>query len=119
MEPKQPQTDQAGGCRAPAVGSPVRVRLSRKKGWRMPPHTVNVARPTYFGNPFKVGRDGDAATCVGKFEAAIMAGQLKNFPFADRPNVGWKLALRGKNLACWCGPGQPCHADVLMRLAND
>lgn len=27
-------------------------------------------------------------------------------------------ALRGKNLACWCKPGAPCHADVLLELAN-
>jgi hypothetical protein len=27
--------------------------------------------------------------------------------------------LRGKNLACWCKPDQPCHADVLLELAND
>jgi hypothetical protein len=26
--------------------------------------------------------------------------------------------LRGKNLACWCKPGEPCHADVLLELAN-
>ncbi len=27
--------------------------------------------------------------------------------------------LRGKNLACWCKLDQPCHADVLLELAND
>jgi hypothetical protein len=27
--------------------------------------------------------------------------------------------LRGKNLACWCPPGQPCHADVLLQVANE
>lgn len=26
--------------------------------------------------------------------------------------------LRGKNLAGWCAPDQPCHADVLLELAN-
>ena len=26
--------------------------------------------------------------------------------------------LKGKNLACWCKPGTPCHADVLLRMAN-
>lgn len=26
--------------------------------------------------------------------------------------------LRGKNLACWCPLNQPCHADVLLKLAN-
>lgn len=27
-------------------------------------------------------------------------------------------ALRGKNLACFCKPGTPCHADVLLEMAN-
>ena len=26
--------------------------------------------------------------------------------------------LRGKNLACWCPLDQPCHADVLLEIAN-
>jgi len=26
--------------------------------------------------------------------------------------------LRGKNLACWCDDKGPCHADVLLELAN-
>ncbi len=27
-------------------------------------------------------------------------------------------SLRGKNLACWCEAGEPCHADVLIEIAN-
>jgi hypothetical protein len=27
-------------------------------------------------------------------------------------------SLRGKHLGCWCQPGSPCHADVLLELAN-
>jgi hypothetical protein len=30
-----------------------------------------------------------------------------------------KIELRGKNLACWCRPGSPCHADILLELVND
>lgn len=26
--------------------------------------------------------------------------------------------LRGKDLVCWCSVGRPCHADVLLELAN-
>jgi hypothetical protein len=29
-----------------------------------------------------------------------------------------RRVLRGKNLACWCKPGEPCHADVLLEIAN-
>ena len=37
---------------------PQRVQLSRRKGWRLPPNTVNVARPTKWGNPYRVQRAG-------------------------------------------------------------
>jgi Domain of unknown function (DUF4326) len=49
---------------------PIRVQLSRKKGWRMPANTVNVARPSKWGNPFVVGTHGTRAECVKAF--AIM-----------------------------------------------
>ena len=29
-----------------------------------------------------------------------------------------RACLRGKNLACWCKLGQPCHADILIEMAN-
>jgi hypothetical protein len=34
--------------------NPIRVQLSRKKGWKMPPNTIYVGRPTKWGNPYKV-----------------------------------------------------------------
>lgn len=90
-----------------------RVQLSRRKGWRMPANTVNVARPSKWGNPFKVGPDRTAAEAVAQYRAMIEG-------FAEEPNVSLNLAdLRGKNLACWCKLGEPCHADVLLELAND
>ncbi len=93
--------------------SPVRVQLSRRKGWRMPANTVKVCRPGKFGNPFVVGVDGTAAECVEKFAMDI---------YHQNGRVGFEVddvaALRGKNLACWCKLGAPCHADVLLNLAN-
>ena len=89
-----------------------RIQLRRTKGWRMPHNTVNVARPRTWGNPYHVGRDGDAVECVRKFRhhvevlATTLAGQLN------------LAEIRGKNLACWCKLGDPCHADVLLELAN-
>lgn len=96
--------------------NPRRIRLSRKKGFRLPPETVVVSRPSKFGNPFKVGVDGDAAECVRLFEAEThrdSPGCRLRFTGTDL------LGLRGKNLACWCRLDQPCHADVLLRLANE
>ena len=106
------------------VGRPVpeRVQLSRAKGWRMPPNTVKVDRSTRWGNPFKLHGDGypmsstvAAALFNRHFEDGhdgwVMRGQLTTLADVRRE-------LRGKNLACWCSLSEPCHADVLLRLAN-
>lgn len=100
---------------------PERVQLSRAKGWRMPENTMSVARPTIWGNPFRIGMLGvpNAAAAVALFERALSRRDIlddhERFIFArDRLDV----FLRGKNLACWCALNAPCHADVLLRLAN-
>jgi hypothetical protein len=104
-----------------------RIRLSRAKGWRLPENAVNVARPGPWGNPFVVGKDGDRARCVELFELAL-AGYLcvsTSHATIDAQRALFRHVhkhlgqLRGKDLACWCRlDGKPCHADVLLRLAN-
>lgn len=46
----------------------------------------------------------------------------ENAIYVGRPTVWGNpfvvQALRGKDLACWCRLDQPCHADVLLELAN-
>lgn len=95
---------------------PIRVQLSRRKGWRMPANTVSVARPTKYGNPHSVGYcyecrvDHTREEAVAKFRALL--SEFVPSQFAE---------LRGKNLACWCKLGklgEPCHADVLLEIAN-
>lgn len=99
----------AGGCadEVDYTMKPHGVQLSRKKGWRMPPNTIRVTRPGPWGNPFRVGVDGDAAECVAKFRERAM----------DMANT-IRLRLRGKNLACCCPLGAPCHRNVLLEIAN-
>lgn len=101
---------------------PDRIQLSRAKGWRMPPNTVSVARPRPFGNPFVIGSLGvpDAETAVRKFGELVNdeARCLQNDRFFMFTGGRIQAYLRGKNLACWCKPGTPCHADVLLELAN-
>lgn len=101
--------------------TPRRIQLSRAAGWRMPPDTVKVDRSTRWGNPFPIGREGplgrkapDAEGAVGFFTAMLGDAELRRA--AGYP--GDLAPLRGKNLACWCRPGWACHADVLLRLAN-
>ena len=88
------------------VERPVRVQLSRKKGWRMPPNTVKVSRPSPYGNyagPTRFDYERDIAGLSNADRAFFMDEVAK---------------LRGKNLACWCPLDQSCHADVLIELAN-
>jgi hypothetical protein len=98
--------------REPA-GGPVRLQLSRRKGFNLQAKSravnglpaVVVTRPGRWGNPFRIGRDGDRETVVRRFACEIA--------------LAWDLTpLRGRNLACPCEPGASCHADILLRLAN-
>ena len=127
---------------------PIRIQLSRKKGWKMPPNSMMVSRPSIWSNPFVIGApsgcdfkyDGDPTPIISAlsreqaiaFFRRLMAGMLspEMHPHGHRWMERFKRAtmnahpaeyvsiLRGKNLACWCKPGEPCHADVLLELAN-
>lgn len=112
---------------------PKRVTLSRAKGWRMPPGTVKVDRSTKWGNPFVRHSDGtlmDRGVAVQMFSSMLdkygawwpipmpwPKGKIPDGSPTTQDDV--RRELRGKNLACWCHQDQPCHADVLLRLAND
>lgn len=105
------------------MSKPMRIQLSRKKGWKMPPNTVKVDRSTKWGNPYKEGiTPGNYASW---FRADVLREMASAQPTEDHPwsrhlhAIGQNLqALRGLNLACWCPLDQPCHADVLLELAN-
>lgn len=89
---------------------PVRIQLSRAKGWRMPPNTVKVDRTSAWGNPFKLADvDGDPSRAVSAFRA---------WAISEAYEQAVRRSLAGKNLACWCRPDAPCHADVLLEIAN-
>lgn len=115
---------------------PERIQLSRGKGWRMPPNSAKVDRSTILGNPFPVDVYGQQGA-VDK-HARWMRGQMSTREMSQSSRCDrwsdplsqvslvalrkWSLdhlsKLRGKNLACWCPLDQPCHADVLLELAN-
>jgi hypothetical protein len=93
---------------------------------------VSVCRPGRWGNPFRVGM---YAGMGGRSEACwYLVGHT---PSASTPTLvataeqavalyrqwvtlsGLNVApLRGQHLACFCAVGQPCHADLLLELAN-
>lgn len=117
---EQTETESASGCSLKRmVSQPRRIQLSRKKGWRLPPNTVVVARPTKWGNPFKVTPERSQNLSVGAFQMwLIVEGVTAGIPERKQWMLDNLKTLRGKNLACWCKPGTACHADVLLRLAN-
>ena len=105
---------------------PHRVQLSRAKGWRKPANTVVVSRPSRWGNPYPAGDDSpfSRSDAVRMYREVLTRGETwwdghrfrRSLTSLPAPaDVG---QLRGKNLACWCPLDQPCHADVLLDLAN-
>ena len=95
---------------------PYRVQLSRKAGWRRPDNTVVVGRPTAWGNPFPIGKIG-REEAVKRFRAMLDSpAEMANWLYPPLSKIREKL--RGRNLACWCRLDEPCHADVLLEIAN-
>jgi hypothetical protein len=101
-----------------------RVLNAHGTGWsdaRMPPDSVYVGRQvrdsrtgavrfreSRWLNPFKIGRDGSREEVIAKYRVRLLR----------QPDLMAALpGLRGMDLICWCAP-DPCHADVLLELAN-
>ena len=104
---------------------PKRIQRMRTKGWRMPGNAVYVGRPTKWGNPYRVGSEPwmSREMSLAMYET-LMTGELPDKYISNR-GVEYRnfvhehaKELRGKDLACWCKEGDPCHADVLLEIAN-
>jgi hypothetical protein len=128
--------------------APQRIQLRRTAGWRLPPGAVSVARPTIYGNPYRVGEDvevvaddGMSVTLPATPDLAVAlyrsrlecwldpleravelpsgAQVIHDEDVAGEEYIAALLAeLRGRDLACWCSLDEVCHADVLLELAN-
>lgn len=112
--------------------SAIRIQRKRTKGWKMPENTMSVTRGTPWGNPFKVGgwfainHMGMSWVCAAEgyqtpaytfIETPEQAIQMYRDYLAKYPLRNIEL-LKGKNLACFCPLDKPCHADVLLEMAN-
>jgi hypothetical protein len=80
-------------------------RVLNKRRDVIPNGAVYCGRPSKWGNPFKIGRDGDRDTVCDRFEREIL-------PTLDVSE------LRGKDLVCHCAP-ERCHCDAILRKANN
>ena len=85
-------------------------RVLNKRTDKIPPDAIYVGRPSKWGNPYKVGRDGKRQEVIEKYRQQLLAQIPYGFIFDLQE-------LRGRDLVCWCAP-LPCHADVLLELAN-
>ena len=119
---------------------PRRVQMTRQRPWRHEhPDAVIVARPSKWGNPYRVGGNymwlGDLLDwpvpthrAAGEYPHGLRVETCPDRAAAVAWFAAWFRAmvgsgtdltpLRGRDLACWCALDQPCHADVLLELAN-
>lgn len=114
------------------MSEPKRIQLSREKGWRLPPGAVKVDRTTAFGNPYRIGEpidmkqarrwgwdispEGRKVVCEDASQAVRRFAHAVFWDSAIHDHL--RKELRGRDLACWCQPGSPCHADTLLMLVN-
>jgi hypothetical protein len=98
-----------GGPRVPTERNAMTTSRTRVVHVKRAPYDVYVGRPSPFGNPFVIGRDGDRGTVIRKYRAWLLAQPA----LVERA----RRELAGKVLGCWCAPS-PCHGDVLADVAN-
>jgi len=82
-------------------------KVWNKRDPNVPVDAVYVGRPSRWGNPFIINRDGNRAEVIEKYRQHII-------DFHEEI----KEELRGKDLVCWCKPAA-CHADILLDIANE
>ena len=129
------------------MSEPRRIQRKRTKGWRMPEGAVYVGRPTLWGNPYTLRDVREMYLGVEPSDrraAAVRLYRRELTHFGLLTDYDWVVsekrwdetrraidasgaqsmaeyapfALRGRDLVCWCPLDQPCHADVLLELAN-
>ena len=74
----------------------------------IPPDAIYIGRPSKWGNPYVIGRDGSRALVIARYRDYILKSPLLGAVLAE---------LAGKDLVCFCSP-KPCHGDVLLEIAN-
>ena len=114
--------------------APKRIQMSRQHPWRAEnPDAIIVARPSKWGNPFTVAgalTAGFADTKEGARKVAVdafrdwldgdtwAAGSTPEWDFRRLRFLADLSEIAGHDLLCWCPLDQPCHADVLLKLAS-
>ena len=85
-------------------------KVWNKRDHNCPKDAVYVGRPSKWGNPFKIDKDGDRENVISLYRQYVIGKMQYDSQFNIKE-------LKGKDLVCWCAP-LPCHADVLLELAE-
>ncbi|MEI8270273.1 MAG: DUF4326 domain-containing protein [bacterium] len=72
-------------------------------------YDVFVGRPSIWGNPYVIGKDGTREEVIAKYREYLMK---------DTFLLSRIKELKGKVLGCYCSP-LPCHAEILAEIANE
>ena len=83
------------------------------KGGKMPEGARYIGRPSRWGNPYKLGRDGNRNEVMDKY-AEWLAERLRDETFRKELV---KLS-KATALVCWCKP-ERCHGDQLVEAMRD
>lgn len=116
------------------MSEPKRIQLRRTKGWRKPEGAIVVARPSKWGNPVTIDEmrmhypesgDNELRRMVVSDYRGLVERRFEPEDDYTPPTLDEiRTELAGHDLACWCpledsdGRRAPCHADVLLELAN-
>jgi hypothetical protein len=123
--------------RMAVLASPRRIQRKRTAGWKMPEGAIYVGRPGKWGNPFAVREAIERDSPLWPYIASAVQGDIAGlgsvrplnadlvvaahfYWFVQQPHLMLTAPkeLGGHDLACWCKPGEPCHADLLLEIAN-
>jgi hypothetical protein len=85
-------------------------KVLNKRTDKIPSDAIYVGRPSKWGNPYKIGKDGSRTEVIELYRHYLAMANLKHCTLD-------LYELEGKDLVCWCAP-LPCHADILLELAN-
>ena len=87
-------------------------KVWNKRHKNVPKDAVYVGRPSIWGNPYEIDHSD-----ITKTRELVIEAHKKYFIRNDFLVRKAKTELKGKDLVCWCAP-KPCHADILLEIAN-
>jgi len=92
----------------------------------MPENTIYVGKPSKWANPFdwddyitELHDERQAKQFAIDDFKGWLAGKINMYRDSRDRMLEELDELRGFDLVCWCKPDEPCHADVLLELANE